>query len=127
MRLLFGTIAVIDGGPLRPSRSQDVLSLNEFAIAAESKGPFVYSWCFREEGVQKDTKIAVTGGDGEFIYEVALLRDSINVLRPISGKKIGVSFVVADNDGDGLRGWLEWTPGIFGFKHASAYGTVTLE
>jgi hypothetical protein len=119
--------AVIDGGPLPPTRSQDLLSLNEFALAADSKGPFVYSWCSREDGVQKDTKIAVTGGDGEIIYEVALPWNSINVLWPAPGKKLGVSFVVADNDGDGLRGWLEWTPGIFVAKDCSAYGTLTLE
>ena len=53
--------------------------------------------------------------------------DSINLSKPFSGKKLGVSFVVADNDGDSLRGWLEWTPGIFINKDCSAYGTVTLE
>jgi hypothetical protein len=119
--------AVIDGGPLPPSRSEDVSTLNEFAIAADAKGPFVFSWCSRDAGVQDEAKIAVSGGDGEIIYEVALPWDSINVSRPTSGKKLGVSFVVADNDGGGLRGWLEWTPGIFNNKDGSAFGCLILE
>ncbi|MBQ7651095.1 MAG: hypothetical protein IJS15_09060 [Victivallales bacterium] len=119
--------AVTDGGPLPMSRSMDVSALNEFAISADDKGPFVFSWCSRDAGVQDNAKIAVTGGNGEIIYEVALPWESINIPKPFPGKKLGLSFVVADNDGDSLRGWLEWTPGIFGSKDCSAYGTVTLE
>ena len=119
--------AVVDGGPMSPLHSQDLSALNEFAISADDKGPFIYSWCSREAGGQENAQIAVTGGDGEIFYEVALPWDSINVSRPASRKKLGVSFVVADNDGEGLRGWLEWTPGIFIFKDGSAYGTLTLE
>ena len=119
--------AVTDGGPLPSARAQDVSALNEFAISADEKGPFIFSWCSREAGVQENAQIAVTGGDGEIIYEVALPWESINIASPFSGKKLGLSFVVADNDGDSLRGWLEWTPGIFGSKDCSAYGTLTLE
>ena len=119
--------AVTDGGPLPISRSMDVSALNEFAISADDKGPFIFSWCSRDAGVQENAKIAVMGGDGEIIYEVALPWDSINIPKPFPGKKLGLSFVVADNDGDSLRGWLEWTPGIFGSKDCSAYGTLTLE
>ena len=119
--------SVVDGGPLSPLRSQDASALNEFAISADNKGPFLFSWCSREAGVQENAQIAVTGGDGEIIYEVALPWESINVTRPASRKKLGVSFVVADNDGDNLRGWLEWTPGVFGYEDASEYGCLTLE
>ncbi len=119
--------AVVDGGPLPPSRSQDVSMLNEFAIAADETGPFIYSWCKREAGFMENSDIAVTGGDGEIIYEAAIPWESINLSNPFPGKKLGLSFVVADNDGKDLRGWLEWTPGIFGFKDPSAYGVVTLE
>ena len=119
--------AVIDGGPLPVSRSQEVSALNEFAISADKDGGYVYSWCTRENGLQSRSPIAVSGGDGEIVYEVAIPWQDINVARPASGKRLGLSFVVADNDGDGLRGWLEWTPGIFYFKNASAYGILTLE
>jgi hypothetical protein len=33
---------------------------------------------------------------------------------------------VNDNDGDGFRGWLEWTPGVCGGKDSSAFGWLTL-
>ncbi len=119
--------ALVDGGPLPQSRWQDVSIIKEFAIAADSNGPYIYSWCTKEHGLMANPNIAVNGGDGEIIYEAALPWEHVNVSKPTSGKKLGVSFVVADNDGGGLRGWLEWTPGIFNNKDGSAFGCLTLE
>ena len=117
----------MDGGPLPSSRSHDTSGIKEFAISADDKGPYIYSWCAKAAGLQPNPKIAITGGDGEIIYEAAIPWEDLKIPKPLSGKMLGLSFVVADNDGDGLRGWLEWTPGIFNFKDASEYGCMTLE
>ena len=119
--------AIVDGGPLPPSRSKDISPIKEFAVAADGNGPYIYSWCGKEPGLLANPNIAVSGGDGEIIYEAAIPWEHVKVSKPTSGRKLGVSFVVADNDGDGLRGWLEWTPGIFGYKDGSAFGCLTLE
>ncbi len=119
--------AMVEGGPLPPSRAQDVSMLREFAIAVDDNGPYVFNWCTREPALMENPNIAAVVGDGEIIYEAAVPWEDINLSKPLSGKKLGLSFVVADNDGDNLRGWLEWTPGIFGYKDGSEYGTLTLE
>ena len=93
----------------------------------DDNGPYIFNWCTREPTLVENPNIAATVGDGEIIYEAAVPWEDINLSNPLSGKKLGLSFVVADNDGDNLRGWLEWTPGIFGYKDGSEYGTLTLE
>ena len=119
--------ALVDGGPLPQSRWQDASAIKEFAIAADNNGPYIYSWCTKEHALMANPNIAVSGGDGEIIYEAAVPWEHLKVSKPASGKRLGVSFVVADNDGNGLRGWLEWTPGIFNSKDGTAYGCLTLE
>ena len=46
--------------------------------------------------------------------------------RPAAGATVGWSFTVNDADGEGFRGWLEWTPGICGSKDAAAFGRLVL-
>ncbi|MBO4345443.1 MAG: hypothetical protein J5833_06795, partial [Victivallales bacterium] len=119
--------AMVEGGPLPPSRAQDVSVLREFAIAVDDNGPYIFNWCAREPALVENPNIAATVGDGEIIYEAAIPWEKIKLSKPFAGKRFGLSFVVADNDGDNLRGWLEWTPGVFGYKDASEYGCLTLE
>lgn len=45
-------------------------------------------------------------------YEVMIPWSVLGISSSMSGRHIGASLVVFDNDGENYRGWLEWTAGI---------------
>jgi hypothetical protein len=51
----------------------------------------------------------------------------LGISKPEHGMKLGLNFIVNDNDGLNRKGWLEWTPGIGGSKKPQAFPEITLE
>ena len=96
-------------------------------MAADAKGPFVHSWAGGQQSAEKELKVAsILTSDG-ITYEAAIPWRYIGFQNVTASTRFGLSFVVADNDGKGLHGWLEWTPGVFGSKSPSSFGWLTLE
>ena len=56
------------------------------------------------------------------VYEAALPWTALGVEGMRQGRRLAWSLTVNDNDGNGFRGWLEWTPGVCGGKDSSAFG-----
>ncbi len=112
-------------GPASLNSSPD--GINEFALAADVQGPFVHNWAGGQQSAEKELKVASILTDDGITYEAAIPWRYIGLPNATASMQYGLSFVVADNDGKGLHGWLEWTPGVFGSKAPSAYGWLTLE
>jgi hypothetical protein len=64
---------------------------------------------------------------GKTVYETAIPWSAFGVASPRSGLRTAWSMTVNDNDGDGFRGWLEWTPGVCGGKDSSVFGWLVLD
>ncbi|MBR4221898.1 MAG: hypothetical protein IKR81_12115, partial [Victivallales bacterium] len=112
-------------GPAPLNSSPD--GINEFALAADAKGAFVHSWAGGQQSAEKELKVASIVTEDGITYEAAIPWRYIGLPNATASMQYGLSFVIADNDGKGLHGWLEWTPGVFGSKAPSAYGWLTLE
>lgn len=59
------------------------------------------------------------------IYLFAIPWKELGV-KPESGKSLGFSFLVNDNDGQGRRGWMEWGGGIGWEKNPAEFYDITL-
>jgi hypothetical protein len=55
-------------------------------------------------------------------YEAAIPWSALGVTGMQAGRRLAWSMTVNDNDGEGFRGWLEWTPGVCGDKDSAAFG-----
>jgi hypothetical protein len=74
-----------------------------------------------------DAKLVVTRTGDTTVYEAAIPWSALGIKDPRTGKRVSWSTTVNDNDGEGFRGWLEWTPGVCGGKDSSAFGWLELE
>lgn len=100
----------------------------EFALSLQNDGgTFAFQWGGGgNEAMGKAVKLTVVRKDGNTVYEAAVPWKEIYLQKQTAGKKMGFSFTVNDNDGDGFKGWLELTPGICGGKDSSAFGFLNL-
>ena len=67
-------------------------------------------------------KLAIVRKGNITRYEAAVLWSDLGVRPALLPGPVTWSITVNDNDGEGFRGWLEWTPGICGGKDSSAFG-----
>ena len=98
----------------------------EVGLTKSPNGPVMFQWAPGAAAV-KDGKFAVVRGPSATVYEAAIPWSALGVKAPSSGKRVAWSTTVNDNDGEGFRGWLEWTPGVCGGKDSSAFGWLELE
>ena len=112
-------------GPAPITSSPD--GINEFAFAADAQGAFIHSWAGGQQSAEKELKVASVLTKDGITYEAAIPWRYIGLPNATASMQYGFSFVVADNDGKGLHGWLEWTPGVFGSKAPSAFGWLMME
>ena len=97
-------------------------SEHEIGLAATGDGrETVFQWmpraCPLGEG-----DLAVLRENGVTRYEVAIPWAAAGLRPPTVGSRTAWSFTINDNDGEGFRGWLEWTPGVCDGKDSSAFG-----
>ena len=97
----------------------------EVGLTRAPNGPLVFQWMPAGEPLS-DGKLAVVRQDNVTRYEAAVPWTALGVATPGAGKRISWSLTVNDNDGEGFRGWLEWTPGVCGSKDSSEFGWLTL-
>gem|GEM_PF-6675642 len=57
----------------------------------------------------------------------AISCSQLKPFKPCRGAVCGFNVVVNDNDGDGPKSWIGWTPGIRESKDASFFGELQFE
>ena len=78
-------------------------------------------------GPFEGAEIKITPVSGGMLYECKMPWRKLGVRDAAAGRKIGFSFLVNDDDGDGAgRKWIEWTPGIGVTKMPSQFGDLRL-
>jgi len=114
-------LALRPGGPARASSYDGV---QEFGLALTPAGPELWQW-MPKEGVVADGSVAVVRQGTRTVYEAAIPWAALD-MRPTAGAQPGFSLTLNDNDGEGFRGWLEWSSGLCGAKDASKFGVLLL-
>jgi hypothetical protein len=110
-----------------PARSESGYGgVIEFGLALTPGGPQVFQWLPTPKEVP-GARLVVKRPEGKLVYEAAVPWAALGDWRPVRGASAGWSFTVNDADGEGFRGWLEWTPGICGTKNAADFGRLVLE
>lgn len=104
----------------------------EYALALTPKGPEAFRLSVEEgrmrgEEVDVPLFIEVLPEEGLHIYEVAIPWSQLKPFRPEEGRICGFNVVVNDNDGEGPKGWIAWTPGIRESKDTSFFGDLVFE
>ncbi|MBN2449099.1 MAG: hypothetical protein JXR77_01840 [Lentisphaeria bacterium] len=93
----------------------------EIGLALTPSGPTLFEWM---PGARRATggRLAVVRTGDVTVYEAAIPWQTLGLAPMAPGGRLAWSMTVNDNDGDGFRGWLEWTPGVCGGKDSSAFG-----
>lgn len=82
---------------------------------------------FRQHGSGDDGwTVAATREGDRTRYEMALPAAVLGGSGVSAGAAFGFSWLVNDDDGEGRRGWAEWTPGIGGEKAPYWFGELVL-
>jgi hypothetical protein len=107
-------------GPPNPASGYEG-SEHEVGLSLGPNGPEAFQWM--PGGVAcAGAAVAVTREGTVTRYEAAIPWSALGVKDMRAGRRLAWSMTVNDNDGEGFRGWLEWTPGICGSKDSSAFG-----
>ena len=111
---------------LGPDDYDLVISLSEKGPGTVRAGaPKGKSWRGRVDAIVVAVEEKPDGS--RYFYEAAIPWVELYPFRPIAREVCGFGFVVADNDGEGFKGGLEWTKGIWYGKDASALGDLILQ
>ena len=101
----------------------------EFGIAKTPQGDTVWCWYDGTRGQTGDVASAsavVRTEPGRTIYEVLLPPEALTGITLAPGRALGFSYIANDDDGDGFRGAIQWTPGMSGGKDSSLFGDLVL-
>ena len=106
------------------------VDVREFGFALAEEGPAVF--CYRSptgSGIVKDATVSIRYNQQNhcWYYEVALPWGILAPLDPEHLPSCGFNVIVNDNDGQGRKGWIQWTPGLGESKDASWYGDLIFE
>lgn len=113
-------IAVLDGICMNNGVTGREIDL---ALAQTAASPIIYNYQMKKNSA--GGKIGIVRKDGLICYEAAIPWQELNI-KPSINSVISCSFVVSDNDNEKFKGWLEWTPGVFGNKNSEAWGILRL-
>lgn len=94
---------------------------HEVGLSLGPQGPEVFQW-MPGACPCPEARLAVVREGPVTRYEAALPWTVLGARPMQPGRRLAWSMTVNDNDGEGFRGWLEWTPGVCGAKDASAFG-----
>jgi hypothetical protein len=107
-------------GPPNPTAGYDG-SEAEIGLTLGPQGPVVFRWM--PDAVPCPGARLVVVREGTITrYEAAIPWTALGVTGMQAGRRLAWSMTVNDNDGEGFRGWLEWTPGVCGDKDSAAFG-----
>jgi hypothetical protein len=107
-------------GPPNPASGYDG-SEYEVGLSLGPNGPEVFQW-MPGACPCADARLAVVREGSVTRYEAAVPWVALGAKAMQPGRRLAWSMTVNDNDGEGFRGWLEWTPGVCGGKDSSAFG-----
>jgi len=93
----------------------------ELGLTQAPSGPLLFQW-MPGRGPLREGQLAVVREGNVTRYEAAVPWNALGVKNPVVSGRVTWSFTVNDNDGEGFRGWLEWTPGVCGGKDSSDFG-----
>ena len=105
---------------------------HEIGLALTEKGPQAWRWLSQDNeipnGELKDLDLAVVNKGTKTYYEAripwtTLLKPG---QKPTAGQEIAFSYLINDNDGEGRRGWIEYTSGIGETKNTELFSHIKL-
>ena len=102
----------------------------EYAFALTPKGKEAFRLSVEGSSIRgeedKDLLLAINikSEEGLHIYEAAIPWSQLKPFKPRRGAVCGFNVVVNDNDGDGPKSWIGWTPGIRESKDTSYFGEL---
>ena len=105
---------------------------HELGFALTEDGPQAYRWVSQDNvipfGPITDLDLAVVNEGFKTYYEAripwaTLLKPG---QQPKAGHEIAFSYLLNDNDGDGRRGWIEYTSGIGESKNTELFARIKL-
>ena len=105
---------------------------HELGFALTKDGPQAYRWLAQDNAVTigpiENLDLAVVNEGTKTYYEAripwtTLLKPG---QQPKAGHEIAFSFLLNDNDGDGRRGWIEYTSGIGESKNTELFARIKL-
>lgn len=105
---------------------------HELGFALTADGPQAYRWLAQDNavavGAVEDLELAVVNEGSKTYYEAripwtTLLKPG---QQPKAGHEMAFSFLLNDNDGDGRRGWIEYTSGIGEAKNTELFARIKL-
>ena len=105
---------------------------HELGFALTADGPQAYRWLAQDNavavGAVEDLELAVVNEGQKTYYEAripwtTLLKPG---QQPKAGHEMAFSFLLNDNDGDGRRGWIEYTSGIGEAKNTELFARIKL-
>ena len=108
-----------------PRRAYDGYE-REIGLALTDAGfAYAYQWMGGpRNGLLDQVPLRIRRAGNRTSYCAAIPWSELLLEPPRPGEALLGSFTVNDNDGSGLRGWLEWTPGVCGGKDSSRFGEL---
>lgn len=121
------------GDEVYVAMGQKNTTFHEICLSLTSDGPRAYRYlstdnCYEPGDITKDCELAVEKTNGKVYYEFKIPWEKLLApgQRPVENSKLGFSFLVNDNDGDGRRGWIEYAGGIGEAKNSELFTYLTL-
>ena len=96
----------------------------EYQLAFTSQGAEIRP-NMQPDGVSAKPELKVTVDNNLYTYEFKMRWRDLSI-KPSSGTVMGFNLMTNINDGNGRRGWLQWTPGIGDRKRAADWGWLVL-
>lgn len=126
-------IGIFYGDEVQVALGQKNISFHELCLSKTPDGDAVYRFlsqdnCYEAGDITKDCEIAVTREGDKTVYEFKMPWDKLLMpgQKPKLNDKLGFSFLVNDNDGNGRRGWIEYASGIGDSKNTQLFTYLTL-
>lgn len=107
-------------------------TFHEIGLALTEKGVQAFRWNAQDNaipgGLVKDLELAVVNKGEKTYYEAripwtTLLKPG---QKPTAGQEMAFSYLINDNDGEGRRGWIEYTSGIGETKNTELFTHLKL-
>lgn len=126
-------IGIFFGGEVQVAIGQKNTSYHELALSKTPDGPRVYRYLSQDDSYEKGDitdvcELAVEREGNKTVYEFKIPWDKLLMpgQMPKMGDRLGFSFLVNDNDGNGRRGWIEYASGIGESKDTTLFTYLKL-
>lgn len=107
-------------------------TFHEIGIALTEKGVQAFRWKAQDNeipgGLVEDLELAVVNKGTKTYYEARIPWTTLlkSGQKPTAGQEMAFSYLINDNDGEGRRGWIEYTSGIGETKNTELFTHLKL-